>query len=56
MIKTLVIISNHLYYQKQLNKLVNDISTVTDCICRIISLLGDSKYEELSFKSIIGVS
>lgn len=57
MVTTLVIVSKHFYYQKRLNNLVDDnISTVTNCVCSIVSFLSESKYDEQSFKSIIGVS
>lgn len=55
MITTLISISNHFNYQKCLNNVV-DISTVTNCVCSIISFLSESKYNEENFKNIIGVS
>lgn len=55
MITTLISISNHLNYQKCLNNVV-DTSTVTNCVCSIISFLSESKYNEENFKNIIGVS
>lgn len=55
MIATLAKIAKHLHYLKLVDKL-EDTPLLTSCVCSIISVLGESKFNENLFKSIIGVN
>lgn len=53
---TLLIVAKHYNYLKLTNNIVNNTSTLTNCICSIISVLSKSNFTEERFKSVIGVS
>jgi len=56
MITTLVKVSKYFNYLKLTNNLTNDTSTLTNCVCSIISVLNEFNFNEERFTSIIGVS
>lgn len=58
MIMTLTEMAKHLNYLKESsnNNIEKEISLLTNCVCSIISVFGESKFNEERFKSIIGVS
>lgn len=49
-------ITKHYNYLKQIDNPVNDMSTLINCVCCVISTLGESKYNEDCFTTVIGVS
>lgn len=53
---SLIQISRHYNYLKQIDNPINDMSTLINCVCSIISTLSESKYNEECFTTIIGVS
>jgi len=55
MIGTLAKIAKHLHYLKLVDKL-KDTTSLTSCVCSIISVLSESNFNENLFKSIIGVN
>lgn len=56
MIATLAHISKYFNYQKYVGNLSNDTSILTNCVCSIISVLSESKFNADRFISVIGVS
>lgn len=53
----LVRVTKHLNYLKYINKLgIYDMSGLTNCICNVITIFGDSTFDEERFTSVIGVS
>jgi len=56
MIATLAHISKYFNYQKYVGNLSNDTSILTNCVCSIISVLSESKFNADRFVSVIGVS
>jgi len=56
MMATLAHISKYFNYLKCVDKLLNDTSILTNCVCSIISVLGESKFNAERFISVIGVS
>lgn len=56
MIKTLMCVSKHLNYMNITNNNIYDPSSLANCVCSIISVLGESKFTEERFTSVIGVS
>lgn len=56
MFETLINVFKHFNYLKRTKNLENDLSILTNCVCSIISILCESKFNEERFKSIIGVS
>jgi len=56
MIMTLVKVSKHFNYLKLTNNHENNTSGLTNCACSIISVIGESNFNEERFISIVGVS
>lgn len=56
MMATLAHVSKYFNYLKLTEKLLNDTSILTNCVCSIISVLSESKYNADRFISVIGVS
>lgn len=55
MITTLVKVSKYFNYLKLIGKLGDEILVFTNCVCSIISIFEESKFNEDTFKSVIGV-
>lgn len=55
MITTLVKVSKYFSYLKLIGKLGDDALVLTNCVCSIISIFEESKFNEDTFKSVIGV-
>jgi hypothetical protein len=56
MIATLAHVSKYFNYLKYMDNLFNDTSLLTNCVCSIISVLSESKFNADRFISVIGVS
>ncbi|KAL4131307.1 hypothetical protein QTP88_008640 [Uroleucon formosanum] len=54
MMATLAHVSKYFNYLKLTEKLLNDTSILTNCVCSIISVLSESKYNADRFISVIG--
>lgn len=54
MMATLAHISKYFNYLKCVDKLINDTSILTNCVCSIISVLSESKFSAERFISVIG--
>ena len=56
MIATLAHVSKYFNYLKYTGNLLNDTSILTNCVCSIISVLSETKFNAERFINVIGVS
>lgn len=55
MITTLVKVSKYFSYLKLIGELGDDTLVLANCVCSIISIFEESKFNEDTFKGVIGV-